>query len=47
MLGALAKLGLLPFSREDFTEVLTSTLPSDKVSINLDAFDSAADLMQA
>ena len=47
MLGALAKLCLLPFSREDFTEVLTSTLPSDKVSINLDAFDSAADLMQA
>jgi indolepyruvate ferredoxin oxidoreductase beta subunit len=46
MLGALSELGLLPFSREDFTEVLTSTLPSDKVSINLDAFDSAAALLQ-
>jgi indolepyruvate ferredoxin oxidoreductase beta subunit len=47
MLGALSELCLLPFSREDFTEVLTSTLPSDKVSINLDAFDSAAELMHA
>ena len=46
MLGALSELCLLPFSREDFTEVLTSTLPSDKVSINLDAFDSAAALLQ-
>ncbi len=46
MLGALSELGLLPFSRQDFTEVLTSTLPSDKVSINLDAFDSAAALLQ-
>ena len=46
MLGALAELCLLPFSRADFTEVLTSTLSSDKVSINLDAFDSAAALLQ-
>jgi indolepyruvate ferredoxin oxidoreductase beta subunit len=46
MLGALSELGLLPFSRQDFTETLTSTLPPDKVSINLDAFDSAAALLE-
>jgi indolepyruvate ferredoxin oxidoreductase beta subunit len=47
MLGTLSALGLLPFSRTDFDEVLSSTLPPEKVVINLDAFDSAAALLQA
>ena len=46
MLGALSELGLLPFSRRDFSETLSATLPPDKVSINLDAFDSAAALLR-
>jgi Pyruvate/2-oxoacid:ferredoxin oxidoreductase gamma subunit len=46
MIGALSVLDLLPFSREDFVEVLYSSLPQDKVDINLKAFDSAAGLLQ-
>ena len=47
MIGALSELCLLPLSRKDFIEVLAATLPPDKVEINLDAFDSAAVLLQA
>jgi len=47
LLGALSELQLLPFSREDFAEVLAATLPPDKVDINLTAFDSAPALLQA
>ena len=47
MLGALSALRLLPFSRKDFADVLTATLPPDKVDINLTAFDSAADLLHS
>lgn len=46
MLGALSDLSLLPFSREDFMAVLTSTLAPDKVDINLAAFDSAAAMLK-
>lgn len=47
MLGALAVLEILPYSRNDFAHVLAATLPPDKVEINLSAFDSAKELMQA
>jgi len=39
MLGALAGTGELPILREDFEEAIASTLPPDKLQINLQAFD--------
>jgi len=47
LLGALASLKLLPVNRKDFADVLATTLPPNKVDINLSAFDSAEELMLA
>lgn len=47
MIGTLSVLGLLPFSREDFVEVLGATLSPDKVNMNIKAFDTGAALPAA
>ena len=39
MIGALAGTGELPIAREDFREVITNSLPADKVDVNIRAFD--------
>lgn len=39
MIGAIAGLDELPIQREDFREVIVSSLPADKLEVNLKAFD--------
>jgi indolepyruvate ferredoxin oxidoreductase beta subunit len=39
LIGALACTGVLPLGREEFSEVIASTMQADKVDINLQAFD--------
>ncbi|MEJ2169248.1 MAG: indolepyruvate oxidoreductase subunit beta [Desulfobacterales bacterium] len=39
LVGALAGIGDLPLDRDGFREVMTRTMPPDKVEINLTAFD--------
>ena len=39
MIGALAGTGELPIVREDFREVITNSLPADKLDVNIRAFD--------
>ena len=39
LVGALAGIGDLPLSRDGFREVMTRTMPAEKVDINLSAFD--------
>ena len=39
MLGALARLNVVPFNREDFQEAIALRLPTGQLAINLKAFD--------
>lgn len=39
MIGALAAIGELPLDREEFGAVIRETMPSDKLAVNLKAFD--------
>jgi indolepyruvate ferredoxin oxidoreductase beta subunit len=39
MIGAVTAIRELPVSREDFQEVISQTLPPDKLAVNLRAFD--------
>jgi indolepyruvate ferredoxin oxidoreductase, beta subunit len=42
MIGAVTAVGALPVDREDFQDVIARTLPPDKLSVNLQAFDIGA-----
>ena len=42
MIGAATAVGALPVNREDFQDVIVQTLPPDKLSVNLQAFDIGA-----
>ena len=42
MIGALAATRALPFERQDFEQVLSATMPADRVKNNLEAFDTGA-----
>ncbi len=42
MIGAVTAVGVLPADREDFQDVISRTLPPDKLSVNLRAFDIGA-----
>jgi len=42
MIGAVTAIRELPVSREDFQEVISQTLPPDKLAVNLQAFDIGA-----
>ena len=42
MIGAVTAIRELPVSREDFQEVISQTLPPDKLAVNLRAFDIGA-----
>jgi Pyruvate/2-oxoacid:ferredoxin oxidoreductase gamma subunit len=42
MIGAVTAIRELPVSREDFREVISQTLPPDKLAVNLQAFDIGA-----
>lgn len=44
MLGALAKLNILPFSKEDFTQVLQELLPPKLHQMNLKAFEAGLNI---
>ena len=46
LVGALAGMGDLPMSREDFREVITRTMSPDKVALNLEAYDMGAQMVQ-
>lgn len=46
LVGALAGIGDLPLSREDFHAVMSRTMPADKVDINLAAFDKGMATVQ-
>jgi len=39
LLGALAATDSVPFNREDFEEVITASMPKDKIQINMTAYD--------
>ncbi|MDI6776572.1 MAG: indolepyruvate oxidoreductase subunit beta [Syntrophales bacterium] len=39
MIGAIAGMGELPIAREDFREVIVSSMPAEKLDVNLKAFD--------
>jgi indolepyruvate ferredoxin oxidoreductase beta subunit len=45
--GALAATGVLPLTRESFRSVLSEKMTSDKVSINLSAYDMGVGMIQA
>jgi indolepyruvate ferredoxin oxidoreductase beta subunit len=42
MIGAVAAIGELPVNREDFEDVISRTLPPEKLEVNLRAFDIGA-----
>jgi indolepyruvate ferredoxin oxidoreductase beta subunit len=42
MIGAVTAIGALPVNREDFRDVIARTLPADKLSVNLRAFNIGA-----
>ena len=46
MIGAAAGLGLLPVDRSTFEEAVAEIMSSDKVSLNLKAFDQGMDMIQ-
>ena len=45
--GALAATQVLPLTREGFEKIITARMPTDKVTVNLTAFDTGADMVQA
>ncbi len=46
MIGAAAGIGALPFDREDFEAVISETFSSDKLELNLKAFEMGFDMVQ-
>jgi indolepyruvate ferredoxin oxidoreductase beta subunit len=46
MIGAAAGIGALPLDREDFENAISQTLSSDKVALNLRAYDLGARMVQ-
>ncbi|MBW2673022.1 MAG: indolepyruvate oxidoreductase subunit beta [Deltaproteobacteria bacterium] len=46
MIGALSAVGDLPVGRDDFTAVISRSLPEEKVADNLKAFDLGVELMK-
>ncbi len=47
MIGAMAALGELPLEREDFERAVSLTMPTDRISINLEAFDRGREMVEA
>jgi indolepyruvate ferredoxin oxidoreductase beta subunit len=46
MLGALGRLNIVPFQREDFQEAIARRLPPGQRDINLQAFDAGHDMLR-
>ncbi len=46
MMGAVAGTGVLPFTAEDFRNVISETMSKDKVDINMKAFRKGEELMR-
>jgi indolepyruvate ferredoxin oxidoreductase beta subunit len=46
MIGALSAVGDLPIGRDDFTAVISRTLPAEKIADNLKAFDLGMEMMK-
>ena len=46
MIGAAAGIGALPFDRDDFETVISESLPADKQSLNLSAYDMGIQMVQ-
>jgi indolepyruvate ferredoxin oxidoreductase beta subunit len=46
MIGAMSGIGELPLGREEFKEVISESLPEDKLDINLKAFDIGASMIE-
>jgi len=46
MIGALSAVGDLPVGRDDFTAVISRSLPEEKVADNLKAFDLGVEMMK-
>ncbi len=46
MIGAAAGIGALPFNRKDFEAVISETFSSDKLELNLKAFEMGFDMVQ-
>ncbi len=46
MVGALAGLGVLPFTRDDFEGLIARDMPEDGAALNMKAFDAGADLVR-
>jgi indolepyruvate ferredoxin oxidoreductase beta subunit len=46
MIGAAAAIGVLPFDREDFEAVISESLPAEKRSLNLRAYDMGIRMVQ-
>ena len=46
MIGAAAGIGALPFNREDFEAVISETFSSDKLELNLKAFEMGVSMVQ-
>jgi indolepyruvate ferredoxin oxidoreductase beta subunit len=45
MIGALAGIGELPLDRQDFKQVISRSMPADKVEDNLYAYDLGVDMI--
>jgi len=45
LLGALAATDSVPFNREDFEEVITESMPKDKIQINMTAYDMGKEMI--
>jgi indolepyruvate ferredoxin oxidoreductase beta subunit len=46
MIGAVSGTGILPFDKDDFKEVISDFIPSDKVAINVQAFEIGEKMVQ-
>ncbi len=47
MIGAAARIGALPVGRDDFEAVISESLPADKQSLNLSAYDMGIQMVQS
>jgi Pyruvate/2-oxoacid:ferredoxin oxidoreductase gamma subunit len=46
MIGAMSQVCGLPIDRKDFEKVISETLPTGKVDLNLRAFDMGSELVK-
>ena len=46
LIGALSGINVLPLDREDFETVISQSMPSDKVAVNLSAYDAGVAMVQ-